>query len=225
MDIKKWPKEERPRERLIKYGANQLSDGELLAILLRHGYRGENALDVARKLIHQHGGLRGIFNLNAADFCSSKGLGWAKYCQLQAAIELGKRHLAENLPNRDALLHSQDAKDFLIARLRDCQQEIFAALFLDTQNRIIQFEYLFYGTINSTRIYPREVVKRALFHNASALIVAHNHPSGHAEPSREDQAVTLKIKEALALVEINLLDHWIIGDCRAVSLAERGILL
>ncbi len=224
MNIKNWPKGERPRERLLKNGAPQLSDGELLAILLRHGYQGESALDLSRQLIQEHGGLRGVFNLSFTAFSQKSGLGAAKYCQLQAAMELGRRYLAENLPNRQVLVTSKEAQDYLIAKLRDCQQEVFAGLFLDARHKIIQFEYLFFGTLHYAHVYPREIIKRALHHNAKALIIAHNHPSGHAEPSLEDQNLTKQLKEVLALVEIQLLDHWIIADCHAVSLAERGML-
>jgi DNA repair protein RadC len=224
MRIKNWPKAERPRERLIKNGATHLSDGELLAILLRHGYQGKSALDIARQLLNQHGGLRGIFDLKFTDFCEMRGLGLAKYCQFQAALELGRRYLSEPLQNRQPISHSIEARNFLISRLRDYQQEVFAAMFLDTQNRLIEFEYLFYGTIHSASVYPREVVKRALYHNASKIIVAHNHPSGNSEPSTQDKLVTLKLKEALDLIEVLLVDHWVVGDCGATSLAERGIL-
>jgi DNA repair protein RadC len=224
MSINQWPARERPRERLTQFGASALSDAELLAILIRHGGKGYSAVDVARKLLNHFNGLRGILTADSTIFCAEPGMGPAKYCQLQAAAELGKRCLRENLHNRQPIQHSKDAEKFIIASLRDYQQEVFAALFLDNKHRVIQFEYLFYGTIHSASVYPREVVKRALYHNAAAIIVAHNHPSGVAEPSESDKDITQWLKKALALVDVNLLDHLVIGDNQAVSLAERGFL-
>lgn len=224
MSIHQWPASERPRERLLQLGAAALSDAELLAILLRHGGKSRNAVDLARSLINRFKDLRGILTAGIAAFCAETDLGIAKYCQLQAAAEIGRRCLRETMHHRQAIQHSQDAADFIIASLRDYQQEVFAALFLDNKHRVIQFEYLFYGTINTAHIYPREVAKRALFHNAAALIVAHNHPSGIAEPSDSDKEMTAFLKKALALLDIKLLDHLIVGDTQAISLAERGFL-
>lgn len=224
MSIVTWPVNERPRERLIKHQASSLTDSELLAILLRHGRQGQSAVDLARLLLTNLGGVRGLFSADLATFCSVPGLGTAKYCQLQAAAELGKRHIGESLQNRQAITQSKDAEHFIIARMRDYQQEVFAALFLDNKHRVIQFETLFFGTIHNASIYPREVVKRALHHNAAAMIVAHNHPSGHAEPSQSDKEMTIWLKKALSLIEVTLLDHWVVGDNQAVSFAERGIL-
>lgn len=224
MPINHWPTHERPRERLVHQGAEVLSDAELLAILIRHGGKGHSAVDIARGLLNKFNGLRGILTADLHIFCAQASLGPAKYCQLQAAAELGRRCLRESMHHRRTIHHSKDAEDFIIANLRDYQQEVFAALFLDTKHRVIHFEHLFYGTINMTSIYPREVVKRALFHNAAAMIVAHNHPSGIAEPSSADRNLTLWLKKALALVDVTLIDHLIIGDIKAVSLAERGIL-
>lgn len=224
MSINQWPTDERPRERLTQKGAHTLSDAELLAILINHGGKGESAVDIARKLLNQFNGLRGIFSANAATFCATPHLGVAKYCQLQAAAELGRRYLRETMNHRQMITHSKDAEEFIIASLRDYQQEVFSALFLDNKHRVIQFEPLFYGTINTASVYPREVVKRALYHNAAAMIVAHNHPSGIADPSQDDQELTRWLKKALALVEVTLLDHLIVGDNCAISLSERGLL-
>jgi DNA repair protein RadC len=225
MPITQWPSQERPRERLTQQGASALSDAELLAILIRHGGKGHSAVDIARQLLKSFNGLRGIVTADSAKFCNLPGLGVAKYCQIQAAAELGRRCLRENMHCRQTIHHSKDAEEFLIASLRDYQQEVFAALFLDNKHRVIQFEHLFYGSIHSASVYPREVVKRALFHNAAALIVAHNHPSGIAEPSQSDKDITLYLKKALALVDVNLLDHLVIGDNHAVSMGERGLLM
>ncbi len=224
MSINQWPNQERPRERLLQQGAHALSDAELLAILIRHGRKGQSAVDLSRKLLQQHKSLRGILNASLSEFCSELGLGTAKYCQLQAAAELGKRCLKEAVCNLPSIRHSQDAADFLIASLRDYQQEVFGALFLDNKHRVIQFEYLFYGTINTAAIYPREVIKRALFYNAAALIVAHNHPSGIAEPSTSDIAITDCLKQALALIDIKLLDHLVVAGNLAVSMANLGLM-
>lgn len=209
----------------MQQGASALSDAELLAILIRHGDKGRSAVDVARELLQEFSGLRGVLTTGPAVFCLQRGLGVAKYCELQAAAELGRRCLHENMLDRQSIQHSRDAQDFIIAQLRDYQQEVFAALFLDNKHRVIQFSPLFYGTIDSASVYPREVVKRALYHNAAAMIIAHNHPSGIPEPSEHDKTITLWLKKALALVDIKLLDHLVIGDNQAISLAERGMLL
>ncbi len=224
MSIHQWPASERPRERLIQQGAKVLSDAELLAILIRHGGKGQSAVDVARELLQQFNGLRGILTASCSAFCAEPSLGLAKYCQLQAASELGRRCLRETMHQRTAIRHSKDAEEYIIASLRDYQQEVFTALFLDNKYRVIQFDYLFYGTINNASVYPREVVKRALFHNAAALIVAHNHPSGITEPSESDKEITQRLKNSLALVDVKLLDHLIVGDIQAFSFAEHGLL-
>lgn len=224
MMIKLWPSKERPRERLLSHGAHTLTDSELLAILIAKGQHGKDAVELARELLTKLNGFRGIVNSDLKKLCSFSGVGVTKYCQIQAAAELGKRFLREGLPHREGIQHSRDAQDFIIASLRDCQQEIFAGLFLDNQHRVIQFEYLFYGTISSANVYPREVVKRSLALNAAAIIVAHNHPSGIAEPSKADRDMTHCLKQALELVEVKLLDHLIVGDNMAISLAERGFM-
>lgn len=220
--ISNWPEEEQPRERLLKQGPEALTDAELLAILLRQGTFGINAIELARSLLTKFNGIRGLLQCSPNLLYQSPGFGPAKYCQLQAAFELSRRCLKENIRRDQPLCNSQLVKKFIVSSLLKYHQEVFAALFLDNHFRMIQFEKLFFGTINNATIYPREVVKRALYHNASALIVAHNHPSGIAEPSQADIEVTTLLKRALELVEIKLLDHFIIGDSTALSLAERG---
>jgi DNA repair protein RadC len=225
MSIQKWPEQERPREKLLAHGAEHLSTAELLAILLSTGTRGKTALDLARELIVKHRTLRKLLHLNHQDFIQQPGMGTAKYCQLQAASELGRRYLKESMEQRQVISKAKDVKNFLIARLRDLEQEVFACLYLDNQHRILHFEKLFHGSIRSTPIYPREVVKRALFHNAAALIVAHNHPSGAAEPSAADHAITARLQKALDLIDVKLLDHIIVADNQTVSFAEQGLLV
>lgn len=224
MAITDWPLEERPREKLLRHGPHALSDAELLAIFLRTGVKGMSAVDLARQLITDFGGLRPLLEANCKNFCRHKGLGEAKYVQLQATLELGQRHLLATLQRGDALTSPADTRRFLAARLRGYAHEVFAALFLDNRHRVIAFEELFTGTIDGASVYPREVVKRALHHNAAVLILAHNHPSGVAEPSRADESITRRLKEALALVDMRVLDHFIIGDGEITSLAELGLI-
>lgn len=224
MAIKDWPAAERPREKLLQRGPAALSDAELLAIFLRTGVAGVSAVDLARQLISDFGGLRPLLEAGCKDFCRHKGLGEAKYVQLQATLELARRHLLATLQRGDALTSPDDTRRFLAARLRGYAHEVFSALFLDNRHRVIAFEELFSGTIDGASVHPREVVKRALAHNAAALILAHNHPSGVAEPSRADESITRRLREALGLVEIRVLDHLIVGDGEIVSLAERGLI-
>jgi DNA repair protein RadC len=224
MAITDWPLDERPRERLLKQGAASLSDAELLAIFLRTGVAGLTAVDLARQLLKQFGGLRGLLNANQAGFCEGRGLGQAKYTQLQAVLEMSRRHIRESLVHGEGLVSSQQTRQYLLSCLRDQPQEQFACLFLDSQNRVIMFETLFYGTIDKACVYPREVVKRCLFHNASAVIFAHNHPSGVAEPSQSDRDITVQLVNALGLVEVRVLDHFVVGDGDVVSFANRGLL-
>jgi len=224
MSIKNWPEAERPREKLLQRGPEALSDAELLAIFLRTGIKGISAVDLARHLIQEFGGLRPLLEADCKTFCSHKGLGEAKYVQLQATLELGRRHLLATLERGDVLSSPDDTRRFLSARLRRYPHEVFAALFLDNRHRVIIFEELFTGTIDGASVHPREVVRRALQHNAAALILAHNHPSGVAEPSRADESITRRLKDALALVDIRVLDHLIVGDGEIVSLAERGLI-
>ena len=224
MSIRDWPDDERPREKLLRRGAGALSDAELLAIFLRTGIPGCSAVDLARDLLRTHGGLRQLLDTDQQSLCKTPGLGPAKYTQLQAILELGRRYLEENLQRGDALKGAADTRRYLATKLRHQPHEVFACLFLDSRNRVIRFEELFHGTIDGASVHPRQVVKRALHHNAAALIVAHNHPSGIAEPSQADEQITLRLKEALSLVDIRVLDHIIIGDGQTVSLAERGLL-
>ncbi|WP_018233353.1 RadC family protein [Thioalkalivibrio thiocyanodenitrificans] len=223
MPITDWPADERPREKLLKRGAAALSDAELLAIFLRTGVAGRTAVDLARDLLSRFGGLRPLLQADLDSFCAARGLGQAKYTQLQAVLEMGRRHLSETLARGEALGNPDDTRRYLSARLRDYPFEVFACLFLDNRHRVITFEELFRGTIDGASVHPREVVRRALVHNAAAVILAHNHPSGVAEPSRSDEAITRRLREALALVDIRVLDHVVVGD-ELVSFAERGLL-
>jgi len=224
MAITDWPADERPREKLLLRGPAALSDAELLAIFLRTGIVGKTAVDLARELLDEHGGLRALLDADQKQFCRSKGMGAAKYVQLQATLEMGRRHLDERMRRGDALENPHDTRRFLSARLRDYPHEVFACLFLDNRHRVIQFEELFVGTIDGASVHPREVVKRALHHNAAAVILAHNHPSGIAEPSQADQHITRRLRDALALVDIRMLDHFVVGDGELTSFAERGLL-
>ncbi|MDA1106860.1 MAG: DNA repair protein RadC [Proteobacteria bacterium] len=224
MPITDWPQEERPREKLLARGPGALSDAELLAIFLRTGVRGKTAVDLGRDLLQQFGSLRALLEADHAHLCSATGLGPAKSTQLQAILEMARRHLGEQLARGDALSHPDATRNFLTAHLRAYRHEVFGCLFLDQRHRVIAFDELFHGTIDGASVHPREVVKRALGHNAAAVILAHNHPSGVAEPSEADRHITQRLKAALALIDIRLLDHFIIGDGRAVSLAERGLL-
>ena len=224
MAIHEWPAAERPREKLLNNGPHSLSDAELLAIFLRTGCKGISAVDLARELITHFGGLRPLLECSADEFCQAKGLGLAKFSQLQAVLEISRRHLAESL-TRDCSLNSSDAvKRYLLSQLRHERSEVFAVLFLDNQHRLIAYEPLFQGTINGASVYPREVVKAALRHNSAAVIFAHNHPSGIAEPSQADIDITHRLRKALHLVDIDALDHFIVGDTRVTSLAEMGLI-
>ncbi|MCL6556586.1 MAG: DNA repair protein RadC [Burkholderiales bacterium] len=225
MAIADWPAAERPRERLISQGAQALSDAELLAIFLRTGVAGKSAVDLARDLIAHFGSLNRLFGASYAEFQRLPGLGPAKYAQMQAVLELARRALAERAEKQDALSSPQAVRDYLRLRLADRPHEVFVAVFLDTQNRVIACEELFRGSLKETSVYPREVVKRALTHNAAGVILAHNHPSGVAEPSRADEALTRALKEALALIDVRVLDHFIVAaGTPGVSFAERGLL-
>jgi DNA repair protein RadC len=224
MAITDWPREERPREKLLQKGAQALSDAELLAIFLRTGTRGKTAVDLARDLLTRFGGLRPLLEANLTEFCEGEGLGEAKYAQLQATTEMARRHLLETLRRGDVLESPDHTRRYLQSRMRDYPHEVFACLFLDNRHRVIEFEELFQGTINGASVHPREVVKKALGHNAASVILAHNHPSGVAEPSEADRNITRRLGEALGLVDIRVLDHLVIGDGETVSFAERGLL-
>lgn len=224
MTIKDWPAAERPREKLLQIGSAALTDAELLAIFLRTGTAGKTAVDLARELLDQFGSLKSLLDADQAHFCLGHGLGSAKYAQLQAVLEMAKRHFKEIIQRGSALTSPEITRAYLSAQLRGYTYEVFGCLFLDNQNRVIQFEELFRGTIDGASVYPREVVKQALYHNAAAVIFAHNHPSGITEPSQADKQITEKLKNALALFDIRVLDHFVIGDGDPYSFAEHGLM-
>ena len=222
MGIKDWPQGAGPREKLLLKGAGHLSDAELLAVLLRNGLAGQNAVDLAREMINQFGGLRSLLTASKAQVCKLAGVGPVKYAQLQAAAEISKRIAHENLHRGQILTNPDLTRDYLMRQLADRSYEVFALLLLDTQHRVIQFVELFRGTIDSASVYPREVVSLVLEKKAAAVIVCHNHPSGIAEPSQADRRITERIKNALATIDVSLLDHMVVGDQEIVSFAERG---
>ena len=224
MPITQWPSHERPRERLLLHGASCLSDAELLAIFLRTGMAGKSAVDLARDLITHFGSIHSLLTADQTSFCKNPGVGSAKYAQLQAVMELARRHLREPLLTESALNNPNQVKQSLQSELSHLPQEVFHVLFLDNKHRILRSESLFHGTIHSSSVHPREVIRKALEYNAAALIVAHNHPSGVAEPSFSDIQITEKLRDAVGLVDIRLLDHIVVGRGECVSLAERGHL-
>jgi len=224
MPITDWPINERPREKLINLGAESLSDAELLAIFLRTGVKGKTAVDLARELLSEYGSLRALMNADRNRFNQSHGLGNAKFVLLQAVLEMSKRHLKENIQRGDALCNPDASRKYLISELRAYPYEVFACLFLDNQHRIINFDEIFRGTIDSTGVYTREIVRRALQLIAAAVIFAHNHPSGASNPSDADKNITTKLISALSLMDIRVLDHFIIGDGAPFSFAENGLL-
>ena len=224
MPITDWPREERPREKLLLKGPRFLTDAELLAIFLRTGIKGKTAVDLARDLLAEFGSLRALLECDLERFSRSPGLGSAKYALLQAVLEMARRHLKEILRREGALTSPDLTRDYLTSHLRGHGHEVFACLFLDNQHRIIEFVELFQGTIDGANVYPREVVKKALAFNAAAVIFAHNHPSGVAEPSEADKFITYKLKQALQLVDIRVLDHFIVGEGEPFSFAENGLL-
>lgn len=224
MTIKDWPEDERPRERLLAHGPQALSDAELIALFLRTGTAGRTALDLGREALARFGGLSGLLAAAPADLTSIPGLGPAKSAQLQDVLELARRSLREEV-RRDTVLGSPAAvRDYLRLTLARREHEVFMALFLDAQNRLLVAEELFRGTLTQTSVYPREVVKRALALNAAGVILAHNHPSGVAEPSRSDEMLTASLRQALAMVDVRVLDHLIVAGAAMVSFAERGLL-
>ena len=224
MPIRDWPSGERPRERLFAHGAAALSDAELVALLLRSGVRGASALDLARTLLTQFGGLARLLTAGPREVAGVRGVGPVRSAELAAVVELARRSLAEEAQTRDALASPQAVRDYLRLSLSTRPYEVFVGLFLDSQNRLLSAEELFRGTLAQTSVYPREVVKAALSRNAAAMIFAHNHPSGVAEPSRADELLTQALKQALALVDIRTLDHFVVAGTRLTSFAERGLL-
>lgn len=226
MAITDWPAGERPRERLLKHGPQALSDAELLAIYLRVGVRGKSAVDLARDLLQRFDGqLARLVEAPLAALATVSGIGTAKAAQLKASFELARRALAQEMASRDAFASPAAVRQWLQLQLAARPREVFMALWLDAQNRLIEAQELFVGSLTQTSVYPREVVKAALAHNAAAVILAHNHPSGIAEPSRADELLTGTLKEALALVDIKVLDHFVVaGNTPPLSFAERGLL-
>jgi len=222
--IKHWPTDERPREKLLSRGADALSDAELLAILLRHGARGQTAVDLARALIGRFGSLGRLLLADQRSFCAAPGLGPARYVEVQAMVALIRRMLRETLSGGSVLDSPQQVRDYLQLSLAAREYEVFVAVFLDTQHRVLVDSELFRGTLSQTSVYPREVVKAALASNAAAVIFAHNHPSGVAEPSRSDELLTRALKDALALVDVRVLDHFVVARGGVVSFAERGLI-
>ena len=224
MAITDWAIEDRPREKLLQRGAIALSDAELLAIFLRTGIKGKSAVDLAKDLLTESGSLSALLSASEEKFCLHKGLGQAKYVQMKAVVEMSRRYLDEKMKRGDVLKDASDVENYLKLKLRHSPYEVFSCVFLDNKHRVIEYEELFRGTINGASVHPREVVKKALEHNAAAVIFAHNHPSGVAEPSMADQQVTRQLTDALALVDVRVLDHVVVGDGTTVSFAERGLI-
>jgi len=222
MAINDWPEDQRPRERLIKSGASALSDAELLAVFLRTGVSGKSAVDLGREMIQHFGSLSKLFSATMQEFSAIHGLGSAKFAQLQAVLELAKRAISEDLKNHTSLSSPQSVKQYLQLFIGNKTYESFVVLFLDVKNCLITSEELFRGTLNHASVYPREIVKRALQHNAAAIIIAHNHPSGSPEPSQADLNLTQTLKQTLALVDIRVLDHFIVANPHVYSFAEHG---
>lgn len=222
MRLTDWPANDRPREKLLTRGPEALTDTELLAIFLRTGIAGKNAVELAGELLASFGSLRALLNASKTDYCARPGLGEASFVQLQAVMEMAKRNMVEALKREDIFTQPEQVKRYLIAKLRDCRRELFLCLFLDNQHRLLASEVMFEGTINASAVYPREVVLKALEHNAAAVIFAHNHPSGAVEPSAADITITKRLKDALGLIEVRVLDHIIVGDGATYALAEHG---
>ncbi|MDR9863519.1 MULTISPECIES: DNA repair protein RadC [Pseudomonas] len=222
MSIRDWPAAERPREKLLEHGSGSLSDAELLAIFLRTGVTGKSAVDLARHLLNQFGSLRALLEADLVAFSKQLGLGPAKFAQLQAVLEMSRRHLAERMRKKPALENPQAVRDYLKSMLRHEPHEVFGCLFLDSKHQVLMFEALFRGSIDNTSVHPREVVKRALANNAAAVILCHNHPSGNTDPSQADRLLTKRLQKALDLIDVRVLDHFIIGDGEPLSMAECG---
>lgn len=224
MAITDWPASERPREKLIELGAQALSDAELLAIFLRMGVHGKSAVDLARDLLMQFGSLNGIYAASAKEICLVHGMGLSKYAQLQAVFEMSRRALSEQIRKKDVLSSPQQVRNYLVLKLANEPKEVFMVLFLDAQNRLIAMEQMFSGTLTQTSVYPREVVKRTLHHNAAPVMFAHNHPSGLAKQSQADEMITKELTNALALIDVKVLDHFIVAGNETLSFAEVGLL-
>ncbi|MBV4461290.1 DNA repair protein RadC [Pseudomonas sp. COR58] len=222
MSIRDWPAAQRPREKLLEQGSGSLSDAELLAIFLRTGVSGKSAVDLARHLLNEFGSLRALLEADLVSFSAQLGLGPAKFAQLQAVLEMGRRHLAERMRKKMALENPQVVRDYLKAMLRHEPHEVFGCLFLDSKHQVLNFEALFRGSIDNTAVHPREVVKRSLANNAAAVILCHNHPSGNSDPSQADRLLTKRLQKALELIDVRVLDHFIVGDGEPLSMAECG---
>jgi len=223
LTIREWPETERPREKLLARGANALSDAELLALLLGSGIPGCSAVAMARSLLKEFGGLRELLRARLTRW-RRKGIGEARYAAVQAAVELAKRHLHEEMRVRAPLTTAQATYRFLHAQLRDRPYEIFCCIYLDSRQRLIAFEELFRGTVDCAQVHPREVLRQALLHNATSVILAHNHPSGALEPSPADDFITRRLKDLLALMDVRIVDHIIVGESRCYSFAEHGLI-
>ncbi|MGD9598087.1 MAG: DNA repair protein RadC [Steroidobacteraceae bacterium] len=224
MAIPHWPQSEQPREKLLRFGVHSLSDAELVALVFGSGTVGHDAVALARDLLAQAGSLRGLLSADRATCCRLRGVGFARWCRLQASLEVARRHYLEPLRTRPTLDAPRHTAEFLVAQLRDRPYEVFCCLHLDSRHRLIAFDELFRGTIDGASVHPREVVRQALAHNAAAVILAHNHPSGVAEASQADELITRRLRDALALMDIRVLDHFIVGDGACLSFAERGLL-
>ncbi len=224
MAITDWPAAERPREKLLHKGAMALSDAELLAIFLRTGVKGKTAVDLSRDLLLSFGGLRDLLKADQSAFCAADGLGPAKFALLQAVLEMSRRHLDAQLRRGDPLSNPDNTRNFLISKLRDYEYEVFGVLLLDNRHRVIRWEEIFRGTIDGASVHPREVIKIALKENAAAVIFAHNHPSGVTDPSASDKHLTQSLIQALGMLDIRVLDHFIIGDGKGYSFAEHGLI-
>ena len=224
MAIRDWPADTRPREKLLRQGVAALTDAELVAVFLRTGMKGKSAVDLGRELLDRFGGLRGLCRADKRAACAAPGVGEAKYALLQAVMEMARRTMHEDMQARDAMDSPDAVRAYLQLLLHAKEYEVFCCVFLDAQNRVLAVEELFRGTLTQTSVYPREIVKRALAHNAGAVILAHNHPSGVAEPSTTDRQLTRHLAEALALVDIRVLDHFIVAGSSSLSFREAGQL-
>lgn len=223
MNIKEWPEHERPQEKLLARGSSALSDAELLAIIIGSGTQGKNALEIARTLLKDVGSLREVVNAEKAEICRHNGLGKVRYTRLQAAVEISRRILMETVKRGNVFSNADSTRRFLSLKMRNYKSEVFACIFLDNHHRLIEFEELFKGTINAANVHPRELIKRVLYHNASSVILVHNHPSGSSEPSSADRHITDELKQTLGSIDVQVLDHLIVGET-ITSFAERGLL-
>lgn len=224
MAITDWPEHERPREKLLKQGAHTLSDAELLAIFLRVGTRGKTALDLARELILHFGSLKTLLQTPAERFCAFPGMGTAKYTQLQASLEMSKRVLWDEVKESDAITSSEACRQFVYQQLAHRRNEVFACLYLNTQHQVLSFEELFQGTLDAASVYPREVVRKTLEIGAASIILCHNHPSGSGIISQADKEITQRLRAALDLIDVNVLDHFVVAGSRVISFAEQGLI-